>query len=96
MRDAPIFVGFLFLGDKDLGTAHVRTKHLGDSYATIRLKMILKECDKHTRRCDDCIIEGMRQIHSAVGALYAHSEAASLCISEVGAGADLKIFLLSG
>lgn len=96
MRDAPIFVGFLFFGDKDLGTAHVRTKHLGDSYATIRLKMILKECDKHTRRCDDCIIEGMRQIHSAVGALYAHSEAASLCISEVGAGADLKIFLLSG
>lgn len=43
MRDAPIFVGFLFFGDKDLGTAHVRTKHLGDSYATIRLKMILKD-----------------------------------------------------
>lgn len=74
---------YLCLGDKSFSAAHVGTKHLGDSHASVRLKMILKEGNEHTRRSDNGIVQRVRKIYLAVRALYTHSQPASLCIAEV-------------
>ncbi len=57
--------------------------------------MIFKKRDEHTRGSDDGVVERVGEIHFAVRALYAHPETARLRVAEIGAGADLEIFLLA-
>ena len=84
----------------DLGiTAHVRLQCLRDLNAVIlavKAKIVFKQSYEHTRRSNNGIIKGMSKILLAVLSLDLDSESASLRISEIGAGAYLKILLLLG
>lgn len=72
----------LFFRNKDLCAAHIRPEDLGDSDASVCLKVIFKKCDEHSRGSDDGVIKRMRKI-SSVFTLYTHLETASLSIAEI-------------
>ena len=57
--------------------------------------MVLQKCNQHTRRCDNGIVERMRQVGFSVLTLDANSQATGLSIRKVGTGADFKIFFQS-
>ena len=80
----------------DLEAAHVGLQDLGDGDAAVGLQMVLEECDEHTRRSHAGVVQSVGQIGLAILALDADVEAASLCIAQVGAGADFEVFLLAG
>ena len=85
----------LFHRNKNFLAAHVRTKLLRNTYASICLEVILKESDQHTRRSNNCIVESMGKILFAVLTVHADLKASCLCVAEVGAGTDFKILLLA-
>ena len=88
--------GLLVGGNHDLQAAHIRLQHFGDGHAAVSLQMVLQEGDQHTRRCHAGVVQGVGQVGLAVLALDADVQAACLCIAQVGAGADLKVLLLTG
>ena len=83
-------------GDHDLQPAHVRLQHFGDGHTAVGLQMVLQEGDQHTRRCHTGVVQGVGQISLAVLALDADVQAACLCVTQIGAGADLEVLLLAG
>ena len=85
----------LLFGNEDFNAAHVGTQNLGNGYAAVSLKMVFKIGDQHTRGRDDGVIEGVREVHFAVLVLDTDLQAACLRVTEVGAGADLEVFLLA-
>ena len=56
--------------------------------------MIFKECDKHSRRSNNCVVECVCKI-LAVLAVYTDLKTSCLCVAEVGAASDFKILLLT-
>ena len=87
---------FLIGGDHDFQAAHVRLQHFGNGHAAVGLQMVLQEGDQHTRRCHAGVVQGVCQIGLAVLALDADVQAACLCVTQIGAGADLEVLLLAG
>ena len=91
--------GFLFkLLFNDFGfAAHIGTESLGNAdnkFAIAYLKVVFEECDKHSRGSNNGVVEGVCKIFLAVCALNADTKAARLRVTEVGAGANLKILAL--
>ena len=80
---------------KLLSATHVWLKNLRDAYRTVCIQIILKECNKHTRRCNYCIIQCICKILRAITSLYTDSKSTSLSISEIRAASYLEILLLS-
>ena len=58
--------------------------------------MVLQEGDQHTRRGHAGIVQGMGQLGLAVLILIADVQAAGLGVAQIGAAANLKVFLLAG
>ena len=75
----------LFNGNQLFLAAHIRTKGNGDINAAVGVEVIFKECDEHSRRSNDGIIERMGKIFFAVLAVDSDCESASLCVAAVGA-----------
>ena len=76
--------------------AHVRLKCFGDGYGAIGLKVVLQEGNEHTGRGNAGVVQGVCQSGFAVLVLVADLQAACLCVTQIGAGADLKVLLLTG
>ena len=74
---------------------HIRSQHFRNADASVCLKVVFKECDEHSGRSNDRIVEGMREV-LAVFARDPDTEASCLSVAEVGTGADLEILLLTG
>ena len=85
----------LFNGDELLFAAHVRPEGDGDVDAAVGVQVILEEGDKHSRGRDDGVVERVGKVF-AVFAVHPDLQPAGLSVAEVGAGADLKVFLLPG
>ena len=86
--------GTLLLGDKLFLAAHVGTKCNGNVDGAVSIEVVFEECDEHTGRRNNGVVEGVGKV-LAVLAAYADLQAACLCIAEVGAAADLEVFLLA-
>ena len=84
----------LLFRDDNFLAAHVRTQSFRDANAAVCLEVVLKECDEHTRRCNNGVVQRVGKV-LAVFAVYADAQAARLCITKVGATADLKVLLLA-
>ena len=63
---------FLFSGNNFVLAAHVRTQCFGDIDRAVSVEVVFKECDEHTGRSNDGVIEGVREIFLAVCAFYDH------------------------
>lgn len=66
----------LLLGNENFCAAHVRPQNFRYSDGTVSLKMILKQSNQHSGRCDNRVVEGVRKIHLAVLAFNAHLKSA--------------------
>src|SRR5699024_7977930 len=91
-----VSVPFLLLGNQNLGTTHIRLEHLRDGDGAVCLEMVLEECDQHTRRSNNGVVQGMSQVQLTVLTTYTNLQAASLCVAQVGARANLEVLLLAG
>ena len=85
----------LFNGDELLLAAHIRSESDGHIDAAVGVQVVLKEGDKHSRGRDDGVVERVGKVF-AVFAVHPDLQPAGLSVAEVGAGADLKVFLLPG
>ena len=83
-------------GDELFLAAHVRTKCHGDVDGAVSIEVVFKESDEHTGGSNNGVVEGVSKVLLAVCAVYADLEAASLCVTEVGAAANFEVFLLTG
>lgn len=86
----------LFYGNEFLFAAHIRSEDLGNIHAAVCVEVIFKQGDEHSRRSDNGVVERVGIILAAVFAVDSYLESARLSVAEIGAGADLEIFLLSG
>ena len=84
------------MGDHDLESAHVGLQDCRDGHAAVRLEVVFQKCDQHPGRRYHGIVERVGQVGLAVFALDPDFQTAGLRIPQVGAGADLKVFLLPG
>ena len=78
------------------GAAHVGPQDLRDGDAAVGLEVVLQEGDEHPGRRHHGVVQGVGQVQLAVRALDADLQPAGLGVAQVGAGADLKVFLLPG
>ena len=87
----------LLLGrDQNLGAAHVGPQDLGNLHGAVRLKVVFQEGDQHTGRCHAGVVQRVAELHLAVFILVADAQTAGLGVTQVGAGAHLKVLLLTG
>ena len=70
-------------------------KRLRNIDAAVGAEVILKECDEHSRRSDDGIIERVSEIVAGLLIFYPYAEPSSLSVSEIRTASDLKVFFLS-
>ena len=84
-----VSVPFLLLGNQNLGATHIRLEHLRDGDGAVCLEVVLEERDQHTRRSNNGVIQSMREVQLTVLTAYTNLQAASLCVAQVGAGANL-------
>ena len=83
-----------FLTADFLLAAHIRTKRNGDINASVGVKVVFKEGDKHSRRSNNGVVKGVSKI-VAVFALYADFKASCLGVAKVRAASYLELFFLS-
>ena len=62
---------------------------------SVRLQVVLQESYEHTGRGYHRVVEGVDKVAALVG-LDPDSQTAGLGVSQVGAAAHLKVFLLPG
>ena len=67
-----------------------------DTDGAVRLQIVFKERDEHTGRSHHGVVEGVGKVLFAVRAVDTDLESSCLRVAEVGAGAHLEIFLLTG
>ena len=72
----------LFNGNELFLAAHVRTESYGNVYAAVFVKVVLKECDEHSGRSNNCVVESVSKI-LAVFAVDSDFESACLSVTEV-------------
>ena len=58
--------------------------------------MVLQIGNQHPGRGYHGVVQGMGQVHLAILSLDPHPQATGLGVAQIGAGADLKVFLLPG
>ena len=88
--------GGLLLGEQFFRAAHVGAEDLGDYHRAVGLEVVLQEGDEHPGRSHAGVVEGMAELGFAGLVLIADTEPPGLGIAQVGAGADLEVFLLPG
>ena len=78
-------------------TAHIRLQRLRDCNRAVLTQVVLEECDQHTRRCNNGVVQRVCEVQLLRILLAADTDAqtARLCVAEVGAGADLEVLLLA-
>ena len=86
----------LLFGHQLVLAAHVGTQDLGDQDGAVGLQVVLQEGNQHAGRRHAGVVQSVAQLHLAVLILVADAQATGLSIAQVGAGADLEIFLLPG
>ena len=74
---------FLLFGNCDNVLSHIRTERLGYPYAAILVEVVLKECDEHSRRCNNGIVKSMREVLVSVLCLDSDTKTSCLCIAKI-------------
>ena len=80
----------------DFRAAHIRSERNGNVDGAVCVEVVFQECDQHSRRSDDGVVERVGEVLAVLAAVDADFQAARLCVAEVGAGAYLEVLLLAG
>ena len=95
-KENPAKCGVFSLLHCNLIGKHVTLQSLRNADAAILIQVVFEECDQHSRRCHNGVVQCMCEILLAVCALHTDTKASCLCVTEVGAAADFEILLLTG
>ena len=77
-----------------LFATHVRSEGNGNIDGAVSVEVVFQERYQHSRRRDNGVVEGVRKVFTFF-AVDSDFESARLSVTEVGAGADFKILLLT-
>ena len=77
-------------------SAHIHPQRFRNRDGSVRAQVVLEERDQHTGRRHAGIVQRMRKVFLSVPVLHADLQPACLRVSQIGAGAHLKILFLPG
>ena len=80
----------------DRFSTHVHSQRLRDADRAVVVEVVLQKCNQHTRRSHNGVVQGVWQV-GLFGFLVLDTDAKASCLSiaQVGAAANLKVFLLT-
>ena len=68
----------------DVFAAHVHSQRLWNANRTVVVEVVFQECNHHTRRCNNGVVEGVRQIGLfCFLVLNADSQSACLSVTQI-------------